>query len=163
MFTPNSNTQRLKKSNLYMGIHYLESDIVSVMEIQDMKEHMKIIEKMTQKYTVSFHLIIGNYVQVSSYEPFMLKMLPKQKGKKWVKNGLGWSSVSDEEYKEFERKKIHDKVFHSRSSSLSSSSLSDWSTIKTKEMDDKMKSEKKKVDMEEIEKEISECLGLHDD
>jgi hypothetical protein len=142
MFSPNSNecdmkeimsdiTQCLKNkkkkkhSNLYMGIHYLESDIVSVMEIQDMKEHMKIIEKMTQKYSVSFHLIVGNYVQVASYEPFMLKMLPKQKGRKWVKDGLGWNSVSNEEYKEIDRKKIHDQVFHSRSISLYSSSLSD--------------------------------------
>jgi hypothetical protein len=54
----------------YMAINFWEIGKVSLIRLTNMKASMKIIEKMTQKYNVSFHLIFGNEKEISTVDVF---------------------------------------------------------------------------------------------
>lgn len=62
------------KDSLYMGIHYLETNIVSVMRITNLDAHLEIIKNMTQKYSASFCFIYGSYDKILAYKPFHSKL-----------------------------------------------------------------------------------------
>jgi hypothetical protein len=54
----------------YMAINFWEVGKVSIIRLTNTKASMKIIEKMTQKYTVSFHLIFGTEKEISTCDVF---------------------------------------------------------------------------------------------
>lgn len=54
----------------YLAMDFWECDRSYIMELRDMDESMKIIERMTAKYQVSFHLILGNDDEVATIDKF---------------------------------------------------------------------------------------------
>lgn len=55
-----------KKECKYVGIYFYNFDKSIVVEVKNMKQSLKLIEDMTNKYLSSFHLIIRNSSEIST-------------------------------------------------------------------------------------------------
>src|SRR5579864_9222562 len=64
----------IKNDCKYIAMYFFEQDKVFVIELKNMYSSLIIVNKMSNIYTSSFHLIIGNSSEIASLQIFKLKL-----------------------------------------------------------------------------------------